>query len=228
MRLVALLTALLVSASSAAFKLSAGVAPAIVGGDVDPALAPWTGRAVAEMLSWEISMVQTIRVVDPATLEKQLPNWGARTELGADELDRARDAGRATDVEAVLVPRVVHNGFEATLQLAVVVRKDMKERVIRLETQGPDDAVLGQLRGQVVNTLDSLGFPVPASMRQMVKTRFTTKWAALLAYGRGLRSLSEGNKEEALRHLRETLTIEPNLSAALVRTRTLEKELPGR
>lgn len=228
MRLVALLTALLVSASSAAFKLSAGVAPAIVGGDVDPTLAPWTGRAVAEMLSWEISMVQTIRVIDPATLEKQLPAWGNRTELGADEIDRARDAGRAVDAEAVLVPRLVHNGFEATLQLAVVVRKDMKERLIRLETQGPDDAVLGQLRGQVVNTLDSLGFPVPASMRQMVKTRFTTKWAALLAYGRGLRSLSEGNKEEALRHLRETLTIEPNLSAALVRTRTLEKELPGR
>ena len=68
MRLVALLTAFLVTASSAAFKLSAGVAPAIVGGDVDPALAPWTGRPVAEMLSWEISMVQTIRVIDPATL----------------------------------------------------------------------------------------------------------------------------------------------------------------
>ncbi len=228
MRLVALLTALLVTASSAAFKLSAGVAPAIVGGDVDPALAPWTGRAVAEMLSWEISMVQTIRVIDPATLEKQLPGWGARTELGADEIDRARDAGRAVDVEAVLVPRLVHNGFEATLELAVVVRKDMKERLIRLETQGPDDAVLGRLRGQVVNTLDSLGFPVPASLRQMVRNRFTTNCAALLAYGRGLRSLSEGNKEEALRHLRETLTIEPNLSAALVRTRTLEKELPGR
>ena len=55
-----------------------------------------------------------------------------------------------------------------------------------------------------------------------------SKWAALLSYGRGLRSLSEGNKEEALRYLRETLAIEPNLSAALVRTRTLEKELPGR
>jgi len=228
MRLVALLTALLVSVSSAAFKLSAGVTPAIVAGDVDPSLAPWAGRAVAEMLSWEISMVQTIRVIDPATVEKQLPGWDMRTELGADELDRARDAGRAVDAEAVLVPWVSHSGFEATLQLAVVVRKDMKERVIRLETRGPDDAVLGQLRVQVVNTLDSLGFPVPAALRQMVKNRFTTKWSALLAYGRGLRSLSEGNKEEALRYLRETLAIEPNLSAALVRTRTLEKELPGR
>lgn len=225
MRAFLLLLALIASTSSAAYKLSVGVAPAIVVGDVDPLIAPWAGRAVAEMLSWEISMVQTIRVQDPASIEKSLTSWDTRTEIGSSELDDARAAGQKLDVEAVLLPRLEKRGFEATLQLAVVVRKNLKDRVVNLEIKGPDDAILGLLRAQVVNTMDSLGIPVPPAVRQAATNRFKTKWDAIMEYGRALKSLSEGNKDEGLRHMRETMRLDPNIPAALVRTRTLERDL---
>jgi len=225
MRTLAILLALLVSTSSAAYKLSVAVAPSIVTGDVDPVLAPWAGRAVAEMLSWEISMVQTIRVIDPATLESKLASWDTRTDIGANEIDDARSAGQKIDAEAVLVPRLEKRGSQATLKMAVVVHKNLQDRVVNLEVKGADDAILGLLRMQVVNTMDSLAIPIPPAVRQMAATRFKTKWEAVMEYGRGLKSLSEGNKEEGLRHMQETMRLDPNIPAAVVRTKTLEKEL---
>ncbi|MCB9495539.1 MAG: hypothetical protein H6686_01450 [Fibrobacteria bacterium] len=225
MRTFLVLIVALASVSSAAYKLTAAVAPAVVHGDVDPTLAPWTGRAVAEMLSWEISMVQTIRVVDPATLEKHLAGWEFRNELTEDALDLARTAGRQIDVEAVLVPELERRGGLVSLRLVAVVHRNLEDRRIQLAVEGGADEVLGKMRGQVVNALDSLEFPVPASLRQLASNRFQTKWEALLEYGRALQSLAVGDKEAGLTHLRQTLSIEPTLAAAQVRTRTLEKEL---
>ena len=224
-RILLLLLAVFVSTSSAAYKLSVAVAPAIVQGDVEYDLAPWTGRAVAEILSWEISAVQTIRVIDPATLEKSLDGWTMWTDLGAPQIDAARSAGRLIGVEAVVLPRMEKRGFEASLQMAVVVYKNMKDRVVQMEVKGPDDAVLGLLRQQVVGTLDSLGFNVPPAIRQVAAQRGKTKWDAIVEYGRALQSNSLGNKEEALRHMKECQRLDPNIPAALVRIKTLEKEL---
>jgi hypothetical protein len=225
MRVFLLLVALVVGTSSAAYKLSVGVAPSIVTGDVDPTLAPWAGRAVAEMLSWEISMVQTIRVADPSSVEKGLVGWEFRTELGAAELDDARTARQQADVEAVLLSRLNRKMGASSLEIAAVVRKNGEDRVVRSSVSGHPDALLGLLRTQVVGSIDSLGISIPASVRQIVASRPSTKWDAILEYGRALRSLSQGNKEDALRSMREALRLDPNLAAALVRTRTLEKEL---
>lgn len=224
--LALLLLAGAVSSASAAYKLSVAVAPAIVQGDVDHDVAPWVGRAVAEIVSWEVSAVQTIRVVDPVTLEKQLDGWTMWTDLSQPQIDAIRSAGRQIDVEAVILPRMEKHGFEATLQVAVVVYKNMNERILRFEVRGADDAVLAQLRQHVVNSLDSLGFNVPPALRQSASQRFgRTKWDAILEFGRGLQNLSVGNKDEALRRFKECQRLDPNIPAALVRIRTLEKEV---
>jgi len=221
-----LILAALVSPVSAAYKLSAAVAPAIVQGDVGQDVAPWVGRALAEILSWEISAVQTIRVVDPATLEKNLDGWMAWTDLGQTQIEAVRAAGRRTDVEAVILPRLERRGFDATLQVAVVVYKNMNERVIRLDVSGRDDAILGLLRQQVVQSLDSLGFNVPPALRHAATQRLTkTRWDALVEFGKGLQALSEGNREEALRRLKESQRLDPNIAAVMVRVKTLEKEM---
>lgn len=226
-RLLALLVlAGLVSTSSAAYKLSAAVAPAIVQGDIEHDLAPWVGRAVAEIVSWEVSAVQSIRVIDPATLEKSLDGWTMWTDLTQTQIDAARSAGRLVDAEAVILPRLEKRGFEANLQVAVVIYKNMKDRVIRFDVSGPDDAVLGLLRQQVVNSLDSLGFNVPPALRQAASQRLNnTKWNAIVEFGKGLQRLSENNKDEALRHLKECQRLDPNIPAAMVRIKTLERDL---
>lgn len=224
--LLSLLLAGLVAPSPAAYKLSAAVAPAIVQGDVGQEVAPWVGRALAEILSWEISAVQTIRVIDPATLEKNLEGWASWTDLGQTQIDAVRSAGRQIDAEAVVLPRVERRGFDATLQVAVVVYKNMKERVIRLDVAGRDDAILALLRQQVVNSLDSLGFNVPPALRQAATQRLSkTKWDAIVEFGKALQSLSVGNREEALRRLKESQRLDPNIPAAIVRIKTLEMEL---
>lgn len=225
MRVLLLLVALAVTTSSAAYKLSVGVAPSILTGDVDPSLAPWAGKAVAEVLSWEISMVQTIRVADPVIVEKALQGWDYRTELGAAELDDARNARQQADVEALLLSRLDRKMGNSSLEVIAVVRKNGEERQVRMSVAGHPDALLGLLRTQVVGSIDSLGINIPPAVRQIVASRPSTKWDAILEYGRALRSLSQNNKEDALRSMREALRLDPNLAAALVRTRTLEKEL---
>lgn len=224
-RILLLIVALFATNSLAAYKLSVAVAPAIVQGDIGYDLAPWAGRAVAEILSWEVSAVQTIRVVDPATLEKSLDGWTMWTDLTSPQIDAARAAGRKIDVEAVVLSRMEKHGFEAKLQMAVVVYKNMKDRVVHMEVKGPDDAVLGLLRQQVVGSLDSLGFNVPPALRQAAAQRGTTKWDAIVEYARALQSYSQGNKEEALRRMQECQRLDPGIPAAIVRIKTLEKEL---
>lgn len=224
--LLPMLLAGLACPTPAAYKLSVAVAPAIVQGDVGQDVSPWVGRALAEILSWEISAVQTIRVVDPATLEKNLEGWMSWTDLGQSQIEAIRAAGRQTDVEAVILPRLERRGFEATLQVAVAVYKNMNERVIRLEVAGRDDAILGLLRQQVVQSLDSLGFNVPPALRHAATQRLTkTKWDAIIEFGKGLQALSVGNREEALRRLKESQRLDPNIAAVMVRIKTLEKEL---
>lgn len=222
--LVALL--LLAGPSSAAYKLSMAVAPAIVQGDVERDLAPWAGRAIAEIVSWEVSAVQTIRVVDPVTLEKSLDGWTTWTDLAQPQVDAVRSAGRLIDAEAVVLPRIEKRGFESNLQVAVVVYRNMAYRTIRFDLKGPDDAVLAQLRQQLVNSLDSLGFNVPAALRIAASQKLNrTKWDAVLEFGRGLQSISLGNKEEALRRFQESQRLDPNIPATVVRIKTLEKDI---
>jgi hypothetical protein len=78
----------------------------------------------------------------------------------------------------------------------------------------------------VVHSLDSLGVNVPPALRQAATQRMgNTKWEAIVEFGKGLRSLSVNNKDEALRHLKECQRLDPNIPAAMVRIKTLEMEL---
>jgi hypothetical protein len=204
------------------------IAPAVVkGGDLSSDLEGPMQEAIAEMLSWEASLIQTVRVIDPVLLQNQLEKsgWSGRTDLTDTEIEEARTASRQLDADAVLLTRFSHAAGMVDWQVALAYRRDTKDLSQRLAGRSREDDFLVQIRRSALIYLDTLGIKVPASAYQVLESRGKVGWEALREYAMGIRDQKAGRDEEALRHLREAQRRAPFLPSLQVRLKKLEMEL---
>lgn len=215
-------------APAAGTRLGLAIAPAIVrGGDLSSDLEQPMQEAIAEMLSWEASLIQTIRVIDPVALRTSLEKngWSGRTDLTDTEIEEGRTASRQLDADAVVFTRFVHAAGMVDWQVALAYRRETKDLSQRLAGRSREDDFVVQIRQRALAYLDTLGIQVPPAAYQIVRTRGNVGWEALREYAMGIRDQDAGKNEEALRHLREALRRAPFLPSLQVRLKKLEMEL---
>lgn len=209
-------------------RLGLAIAPAIVhGGDLRPDLEEPMQEAIAEMLSWEASLIPSIRVIDPVLLQTNLEknDWSTRTDLSEIEIEDGRTASRQLDADAVILTRFVHQAGLVQWQIAVAYRKETKDMSQRLSGNSRENDFLLQIRRRTLAFLDTLGVEVPPSAHQIVASRGSVSWDALVEYASGIRDQKLGKSDDALRHLRDASRSAPFLPSLQVRLKKLEKEL---
>ena len=228
-RLLAGALVLLGSAVGAApTRVGVAIAPTIVrGGDLSTDLEQPLQEAIAEMLSWEASLISSLRVVDPALLQKSLEKsgWSEKTDLSETEIEEGRTASRQLDADAVLLTRFVHQAGVVDWQVALAYRRETKDLSQRLSGRSREDEFLVQIRQRALAYFDTLGVKVPSAAYQIVQSRGNVPWEALREYAMGIRDQKADKDEEALRHLREALRRAPFLPSLQVRVKKLEAQL---
>jgi len=230
-KIFALALALAAVVQAGAYKAVLGIAPPLdYGGDLGPDLLSPFQTAMAEILSWEASLVPGLRVVDPGTLASALEakGWDTRTELTGTEVEDARMAGQQQDADAVIVTQVLHSGDAVSWKIALAYRQGTDDRSLRFQGVSGEDDFMIQIRQKAISFLDSLGVDVPAAARQMATDRGRVPWEAILEYSRGIRDQQAGKIDDALRHLREANRRAPLLTSLQYRLKKLERDNPGR
>jgi hypothetical protein len=217
--------------NAGAYKAVLGFAPPLdVGGDLSSDLLSPFQTAMAEILSWEASLVPVVRVVDPGPLASSLEakGWSTRTDLTGTEVEDARMAGQQQDADAVIAMQVLHSGNEVNWKIAMAYKRGTDDRSLRFQGVSGEDQFMVQIRQEAISFLDSLGVDVPAAARQMATDRGRVPWEALLEYARGIRDQQAGQIDDALRHLREANRRAPLLTSLQYRLKKLERDNPGR
>lgn len=228
---LALLLALAGLSQAGEYKVSLAVAPVLLGGgDIPFDLVVPLQTTLAEVLSWEASMIPGVKVADPGPLASVLEakGWSARRELGGDEVEDVRMAARQQDAEASLVVRALHSPGTVEWKAALAYRVGTVDRAAYVEGVAREDDFLLAARRQALSFFDSLGVPVPPVARQAVNDRGRVPWESLLEYARGVRDQQAGRTEDALRHLRDAYRRAPLLPALQVRLKKLERDNPGK
>ena len=209
-------------------RVGVAIAPTIVrGGDLSTDLEQPLQEAIAEMLSWEASLIPSLRVIDPVLLQSSLEKngWSGRRDLSETEIEEARTASRQLAAGAVLLTQFVHQSGVVDWQVALAYRRETKDLSQRLSGRSREDEFLVQIRQQVLAYFDTLGIQVPPAAYQIVRSRGNVPWEALREYAMGIRDQKAGKDEEALRHLREALRRAPFLPSLQVRAKKLEAQL---
>lgn len=214
-----------------AYKATLAIAPALVrGGDLPNDLIQPFQKAVAEILSWEASMIPGLKVVDPANLDGLLESrgWSQRSDLNDAEVEDVRSTGRELDATASLAVRIQHLGTSVDWKMVLAYRAGTVDKTFKLSGRSREDDLLLDVRTRTLQYMDSLGLNVPPAARQMVATRGRVPWEALIEYATGIRDQTASRPDDALRHLREAQKKAPFLPALQVRLKTLERENPGK
>lgn len=216
-----LLALLLPVAAMAASKSSVAIAPAIVRGAVGSDREAALSKALAEMLSWELSMLPGVKVTDPADVAKEL-NVAERTEIGDAELMAAESAGRKLAVDAFVLPRLSRSGDQLLVEAAISVAQGTRSKTFKWAVQGQEDKVLPMVRQAVIAMADSMGVTLPEVARRMATQAQGSSWAVLELFAKGVQAEDEGRKTDALAAYREAQTRGAMIPAMLVRLRKLE------
>lgn len=205
----------------AASKSSVAIAPAIVRGAVGSDREASFSKALAEMLSWELSMMPGIKVTDPADAAKEL-NVSERTEIGEAELADAERAGRRLAVDAFVLPRLERSGDQLLVEAAISVVQGTRTKTFKWAVQGQEDRVLPMVRQAVVAMADSMGIALPEAARRIATMTQGSSWAVLELFAKGVQAEDEGRKADALAAYREAQSRGAMIPAMLVRLKKLE------
>lgn len=221
MRRFLFLAVLLPVAAMAASKSSVAIAPAIVRGAVPMAQEGALSKALAEMLSWELSMLPNVKVTDPADAAKALGS-SERTELGESEMVDAEAAGRRLGVDAFVMPRIQRSGDQIQVDAILSIVQGTRTNTFKWAVQGQEDRVLPMVRQAAVTLADSLGVRLPEAARKLISQTQGSSWAIVELFAKGVQAEDEGRKPDALAYYREAQSRGAAIPAMLVRIRKLE------
>jgi len=220
MRLTALFCTLAL-ASFANARISVAIAPAVTRGAVPSQLEAPMGKALAEMLSWELSALPNVKVTDPTTAAAALPN-ADRSELGEAEIADAEAAQRRLGVDAYVLPRLSREGNFVRVEAVLAISVGTRSQSYKWETQGPDDQILPLVRQAVLALADSLQIRLPGNARQLLTQTQGSSWDIVELFAKGIDAEDNGRQEDALSFYHEAQSRGAMLPAMLVRMKKLE------
>jgi hypothetical protein len=216
-----LLVGLLSSTLLAGTKVSVAIAPAITRDAVPSQLEAPMAKALAEMLSWELSMLPNVKVTDPQDAAKAL-GTSERSSLSESDLTDVEAAGRRLGVDAFALPYVRRDGDEVTVAAAISVKVGTRPCTFKWETHGPQDRILPMVRQAALQMADSLHMTVSSSARALLQQSAGSSWEIVVLFAKGIDAEDAGRKTDALALYREAQSRGAVLPALLVRMRKLE------
>lgn len=179
------------------------------------------GRAMAEMVSTDLSQVDRVTVLERVRVqvlldEIRLSEGGFVDETTAARSGRILGAGRI--VQGWL------GGSEELFQLsaAVVDVGPEQGRVDPLTEQGAMEGLFEMQKELVFSLFDRMAIDLTPAEIERINQRPTQSLQALLAYGRGLTAMDGGEFEAALRHFMEASRLDPDFGAARQTARSAE------
>jgi TolB-like protein/Tfp pilus assembly protein PilF len=187
-----------------------GVFPFLYDGS-DPELQP-LGRALAELLTTDLSQTDRLRVVERSRVQFLLDELAlARTQLV--DSTTAAQSGRLLGAGRIVQGRIDGTGESLRLEAALVRANDAG----RLRTVEDEDALerLFDLEKRIALELyASLGIELTAAERERVNQRPTQNLQAVLAFGRGLIASDAGDFDTAAREFEQAASLDGGFSAA--------------
>jgi hypothetical protein len=224
---LAVLFCTLALASLANAKVSVAIAPAVTRAAVPSQLEAPMGKAVAEMLSWELSAMPSIKVTDPASAASALPN-ADRSELGEAEIADAESAQRRLGVDAFVLPRISREGSDVQVEAVLAISLGARSQSYKWVTRGPDNQILPLVRQAVLALADSLQIQLPGNARQLLTQTQGSSWDIVELFAKGIDAEDAGRQDDALAFYHEAQSRGAMLPAMLVRMKKLEATLNRR
>lgn len=189
-----------------------GIPPfAVAAGDT--ALAP-LGFALADLLATDLSRSARVTLVERTRLDKVLRELDLGQSGRVDSATAPR-VGRILQARRLLVGSVGTIGDANTLRLGVRVADVGTGALAQaIDARAPLNDVLAAEKEIAFRLFDALGVVLTPAERRIVEERPTRNLAALLAHGRGVRRLLDGDFRGALQEFNRAQRLDPGFAAA--------------
>ncbi|MGH7468249.1 MAG: CsgG/HfaB family protein [Longimicrobiales bacterium] len=192
-------------------------APGVVGVfpflNTAPATLAPLGRALAELITVDLSQTTRIRIVERAQVQRLLDEIRLAQSGSVDPATAAR-AGRLLGAGRIVQGRL--DGTEAALrmQAAVVAVPGAGRTPAPVTQQGALRNLLTMQNNMALALYRELGVELTVAERERVLREPTQNVQALLAFGMGLEAQDAGRPAEAATHFRRAATLDPGFSEA--------------
>ncbi len=177
---------------------------------------PALGRALAELLTTDLSQTDRLSIVPLATTQRLMREIRLVEQNSVDAQTLAR-AGRLLGAGRVIHMRLEggESGLRLLAQVVPVVAAG-SARTPPINHRGPLRDVITMEKTFVLTLFRALGVELNASERQRVARRATSSVRALLSFGHGLLSEEAGDHAQAVVHYRSALVHDAGLTPASV------------
>jgi len=180
----------------------------------DPELRP-LGRALAELLTTDLSQVQRLTVLERARVQLLLDELALADSGYVDPRTAAR-GGRLLGAGRIVQGRI--SGGENGVQLeATVVRVATSEVPAAVREQDDLQRLFDMEKRLALALFESLGVQLTPAERERVNRRPTQSLQALLEYGLGLEAEDAGDYARAAEHYARAAEVDPGFAPAVER-----------
>lgn len=169
-------------------------------------------RAMAELLTVDLSQTDRLRVVERAQLQYLLEELELAESARVDTLTAAR-AGRLVGAGRIVQGRIGGAGEDVSLQ-AAVVQVEGPEGVRLIDQEGSLSNLFDLEKQLALSIYDAMGVQLTVAERQRVNRRQTENVQALLAFGYGLEAADGGRYAEAVQHFDRAAALDPGFDLA--------------
>lgn len=172
------------------------------------------GRAMAEMLSTDLSQTDRLTVLERVRIQALLDEVALGQSGAVDESTAAR-GGRLLGAGRVVRGRV--SGDEDLLRLeAAVVEVGRGTDPATLTEEDAGARLFAMEKELAFQIYEEMGIPLTPAERERVNQRFTENLQALLAFGQGLEAADRGDYAEAAQRFSEAAALDPSFDEAEV------------
>lgn len=176
-------------------------------------------RALAELLTVDLSQTDRLRVVERARIQFLLDELRLGESERVDTTTAAR-AGRLVGAGRIVQGRIDGSGDAVDIQ-SLLVGVGGPEGVQRLGGNGPLSQLFDIEKQLALDIYDAAGVQLTTAERQRVNRRQTENVQALLAFGYGLEAADAGDFQTALEQFDRAASLDPGFGLAQDwRTRT--------
>ena len=189
----------------------------------DESLRP-LGRALAGMLATDLSQTDRLRVLDRMNVQMLLDEMALGESRWVDPSTAAR-SGHLLGARNIVQGQIEGGLERLALDAAVVTVTDPEtgeRRPLTVSDQGEE--LFAMETELALGIYESLGVSLTPEERERVTRRPTESIQALLAYGRGLEAVDEGNFAQAAEHFREAASLDPDFEEATEQAEEAEAE----
>lgn len=169
-------------------------------------------RALAELLTVDLSQTDRLRVVERARIQFLLDELNLAESARVDTMTAAR-AGHLVGAGRIVQGRIDGAGDDVRLE-SLLVGVGTQDGVRVLTGNGPLSQLFDIEKALALDIYEAAGVQLTAAERERVNRRQTENVQALLAFGFGLEAADQGNYQAALEQFDRASSLDPGFTLA--------------